>query len=98
MTDRAADGAADRAASRAGEGGGPWLTRPSTIRGLWWGGGIWLVLVTVFDLVIHRHAPVPLAASFGFASWFGFAACAAMVLVAKVLGAVLKRRDDHYEP
>jgi hypothetical protein len=41
---------------------------------------------------------VALAATFGFASWFGFAACAAMVIVAKVLGAVLKRRDDYYEP
>jgi hypothetical protein len=95
MTDRAAT----RAASRSGsEGGGPWLIRPSTIRGLWWGGGILLVLLTLGDLVIHRHAPVELAATFGFASWFGFAACAAMVIVAKVLGAVLKRRDDHYEP
>lgn len=88
----------DTAAFRGGGGDGPWLTRPSTIRGLWWGGGIMLVLVTLGDLVIHRHAPVPLAATFGFASWFGFAACAAMVFAAKVLGWVLKRRDDYYEP
>lgn len=88
----------DTAAFRGGGGDGPWLTRPSTIRGLWWGGGVMLVVVTVFDLVIHRHAPVALADTFGFASWFGFAACAAMVVAAKVLGAVLKRRDDYYEP
>ncbi|MCU0893988.1 MAG: hypothetical protein MUD06_06630 [Rhodospirillales bacterium] len=87
----------DRPASR-GQGTGPWLTRPSTIRGLWWGGSVLLVLVTLGDLVIHRHAPVPLAATFGFASWFGFVACAAMVVAAKALGAVLKRRDDYYEP
>jgi hypothetical protein len=94
MTDRAAT----EAASPNSGGTGPWLTRPSTIRGLWWGGSILLVLATLGDLVIHRHAPVALAATFGFASWFGFAACAAMVIVAKVLGAVLKRRDDYYEP
>jgi hypothetical protein len=87
-----------REASDAGGGSGPWLTRPATIRGLWWGGGIALVLVTLADLVIHRHAPVAGAGTFGFASWFGFAACAAMVIAAKVLGAVLKRRDDYYEP
>jgi hypothetical protein len=91
------DGTANRA-SGGGEGNGPWLTRPSTIRGLWWGGSVLLVLLTIGDLVIHRHAPVPLAATFGFASWFGFAACAVMVVAAKALGAVLKRRDDYYEP
>jgi hypothetical protein len=91
MTGIAANGAASLKS-------GPWLTRPSTIRGLWWGGGILLVLLTLGDLVIHRHAPVELAATFGFASWFGFAACAAMVIAAKVLGALLKRRDDYYEP
>ncbi|HSO41653.1 MAG TPA: hypothetical protein VLR47_02215 [Rhodospirillales bacterium] len=87
-----------REASQAGGGSGHWLTRPGTIRGLWWGGGIVLVLVTLGDLVIHRHAPVPIAETFGFGSWFGFAACAAMVITAKVLGWVLKRRDDYYEP
>jgi O-antigen ligase len=87
-----------REASAAGGGSGPRLTRPGTIRGLWWGGGILLVLVTLGDLVIHRHAPVPIAGTFGFASFFGFAACAAMVVVAKLLGWVLKRRDAYYEP
>jgi hypothetical protein len=28
---------------------------------------------------------------------FGFAACAAMVLFAKLVGAFLKRRDDYYD-
>lgn len=87
-----------REASQAGGGSGPWLTRPRTIRGLWWGGSAALVLVTLADLVIHRHAPVAMAGTFGFAPWFGFAACAAMVVAAKGLGWVLKRRDDYYEP
>lgn len=77
----------------------PWLTRASTIRGLWWTGSIVLVLVTLADLVVERHHPVvPVAGTFGFYSWYGLATCAAMVIVAKALGAVLKRKDSYYEP
>ncbi len=78
---------------------GPWLTRASTIRGLWWAGSLILVLVTLADLVVLRHhAVVPVAGTFGFYSWYGLATCAAMVLVAKALGAALKRKDGYYEP
>jgi formate/nitrite transporter FocA (FNT family) len=75
-----------------------WLTQASTIRGLWWTGGIVLVLVTLADLVISRHAAFTVAETFGFYSWYGFATCALMVFVAKALGAALKRGDDYYEP
>lgn len=77
----------------------PWLTRASTIRGLWWGGSLILVLVTLADLLFPRdHPVVPVAGTFGFYSWYGFATCAAMVFVAKVIGFVLKRPDGYYEP
>ena len=45
----------------------------------------------------HDHWLVrPADAWFGFGAVFGFAACVAMVLVAKALGLVLKRDDDYY--
>jgi hypothetical protein len=34
---------------------------------------------------------------FGFHAWYGLLACAAMILVAKVLGMLLKRPDTYYE-
>jgi len=34
---------------------------------------------------------------FGFNAWYGFAACVALVAVAKTVGFVLKRRDTYYD-
>lgn len=74
-----------------------WLTRPSTILRLWWIFGVVLAIVTLAGLtgVIHPHFGID--GTFGFYSWYGFTSCIAMVLVAKVLGVMLKRRDDYYE-
>lgn len=74
-----------------------WLTRRSTIRGLWVAGILVLIATTALDLVIEGHP------HFGFDGWpafyslFGFAACAAMVVFAKLLGFFLKRKDTYYE-
>lgn len=93
------DKTADPTGPAASAAPGPWLTRASTIRGLWWAGCLVLVIVTLADLVVWRHHPVvPAAGTFGFYSWYGFATCAAMVFVAKALGALLKRGDGYYEP
>jgi hypothetical protein len=35
--------------------------------------------------------------SFGFNAWYGFATCVAMVLIAKLLGFLLKRPDTYYD-
>ena len=74
-----------------------WLTRPKTIRGLWWGGSALLVIVTLADLVVHGHAAFGIDGTFGFYSWYGLATCALMVVVAKALGVLLKREDTYYE-
>lgn len=74
-----------------------WLTRPKTIRGLWWGGSVLLAIVTLADLVVHGHAVFGIDGTFGFYSWYGLATCALMVVVAKALGVLLKREDTYYE-
>ena len=38
-----------------------------------------------------------IAASVGFAAWFGLAACAALIVFANGLGKLLKRPDTYYE-
>ena len=74
-----------------------WLTRPATIRKLW------IALYAVLALTVLAQLGIKVKGYFGVDGWFGFGAafgflcCVAMVLVAKVLGAVLKRPEDYYD-
>lgn len=74
-----------------------WLVRPATIRGLWIGAAVVLAVTVALDLVVSHHPHFGVDGSFGFGAWYGFAACVALVLVAKALGAALKRPDTFYE-
>ena len=49
------------------------------------------------DLVYHRHVIHAWEAVWGFYGLFGFIACVTLVLVAKELRKVLKRREDYYD-
>lgn len=73
-----------------------WLTRPETVRGLWWVFGVVLALTVLLQFAIPVKGKFALESSFAFGAWYGFAACVAMVLVARVLGWWLKRPDDYY--
>lgn len=74
-----------------------WLDRPENVarlyRGLW-GMGVLLVLL---DLVVNRHAEAEFDGGFGFYALYGFVACVALVLAAKLLRRVLMRREDYYD-
>jgi hypothetical protein len=48
------------------------------------------------ELVVHLHPYFEVESVFGFHAWFGFMACAAMIVVAKALALVLKRPDTYY--
>lgn len=74
-----------------------WLVRPRSIRLLWVGGIALLALFVALGAFIHPHATFGIEGTFGFNAWYGFVTCAAMVVGAKVLGWVLKRKDDYYE-
>lgn len=73
-----------------------WLTRPATIRKLWWGFSIVLALTVAAQLFIYVKGYFGADGWFGFAAVFGFLSCLIMVLVAKGLGLVLKRDEDYY--
>lgn len=75
-----------------------WLTRPRTVRGLWLTLACLLCASVIAGLMIEQHAHFGIEASPGFYAWFGFAACVAMVLFAKLLGIFLKRPEDYYRP
>ena len=72
-----------------------WLARPSTIRLLWRVFAVILVLSVGAQGLFKVKGYFGMDGWFGFGAVFGFLSCLAMVLVAKVLGWVLKR-DDHY--
>lgn len=74
-----------------------WLDRPENVakiyRGLWILGGVLLLA----DLVVHRHAEVGFDEWFGFYGVYGFVACVALVLAAKLLRRGVMRSEDYYD-
>jgi hypothetical protein len=74
-----------------------WLVRPATIRLLWRASAAILVLLVLLDLIVVPHGKFGADGTFGFYAWYGFVTCAAMVLGAKALGALIKREDTYYD-
>ncbi|HLU77067.1 MAG TPA: hypothetical protein VKZ48_04070 [Burkholderiales bacterium] len=74
-----------------------WLTRPDTIRKLWWIFGVVLALTVVAQFVVPLEGHFGADGLFAFNAWFGFLACAALILIAKVLGVLIKRPEDYYQ-
>ncbi|MGK0500199.1 MAG: hypothetical protein ACJAYG_001846 [Oceanicoccus sp.] len=74
-----------------------WLVRPSTIRKLWIGSSLVLTLVVLAQTVIYVKGYFGFDGWFGFGAVYGFVSCLLMVLVAKLLGLVLKRPENYYE-
>jgi hypothetical protein len=73
-----------------------WLARARTIRRLWRVFIAILVLTVVAQLAVEAHPHFALEGWFAFNALYGFLACAALILIAKGLGVLLKRRDDYY--
>jgi hypothetical protein len=74
-----------------------WLSRPKTIRILWWVFAAILALTVVAQVFVHVHDHFAVDGWFAFSAVFGFVACVAMVVFAKLLGFVLKRPDTYYD-
>lgn len=74
-----------------------WLVRPRTIRLLWTLFVVVLALTLVAGAFVGGESHEGIAGTFGFGAWFGFVACAVLILVAKALGMLLERRDTYYD-
>ena len=74
-----------------------WLVRPGTIRILWAAFAIVLAGTVVAGHFVSGHAYFGVDGAFAFNAWYGFATCVAMIVVAKGLGFLLKRRDTYYD-
>lgn len=73
-----------------------WLARSSTIRLLWRVFAGVLALTVLAEFVVNLHPHFAVERLFGFGAWYGFLACAALIVFAKALGVLLKRGDDYY--
>ena len=73
-----------------------WLAKPSTIKLLW------RVFAAVLALTVLAQLLIGVKGYFGVDGWFaygavyGFLACVAMVVFAKILGRFVKRGEDYY--
>lgn len=74
-----------------------WLARPSSIRLLWRAFIVVLALTVLAEFVVERHPHFAIEGWPAFGAWYGFLACAGMILFAKLLGVFLKRPDDYYQ-
>lgn len=74
-----------------------WLVRPGTIRLLWVIFLLVLAVSVLANLFTEVHAWFRIDGSFAFNAWYGFLSCIGMVLVAKLLGRLLHRKDSYYD-
>ena len=74
-----------------------WLVRPGTIRLLWALFILVLALVVLASLFMDVHAWFRLDGTFAFNAWYGFATCIGMIVIAKLLGRLLHRKEDYYD-
>lgn len=73
-----------------------WLARPATIRRLWQLFIAVLAATVLAELAVEAHPHFAVEKLFGFNALYGFLACAALIVFAKGLGLLIKRKDDYY--
>jgi hypothetical protein len=74
-----------------------WLARPETIRKLWIALIAALTLEVLAQLVFPVESHFAMDGLFGFGAWYGFGACVALVVIAKILSVFVKRPDTYYD-
>ena len=55
-----------------------------------------LALTVLAELFVEKHPHFDAERFFGIYALYGFLACAALILIAKAVGVILKRADSHY--
>ena len=74
-----------------------WLDQPRNVKLLWRAFLGVLAATVLAEFLVHLHPHFEVESLFGFHAWYGFLACALMIIVAKVLAFLLKRRDTYYD-
>ncbi|HIF50290.1 MAG TPA: hypothetical protein EYQ42_01935 [Thiotrichaceae bacterium] len=74
-----------------------WFYKETSIKKLWIGAIVILALTVIAEIVIVLHPHFKIEALFSFHALFGFFSCVVMVVFAKLLGFLVKRKDDYYD-
>lgn len=74
-----------------------WLDKPKNINKIVY--FLYAVCAALFfsDLAYHKHAYFYFESWFGFYAWFGFLAYITIVMSAKILRKLIKRKEDYYD-
>ncbi len=73
-----------------------WLDEPRNVKRLWRGFLVVLALTVAAEWAVMLHPHFAIEGMFGFHALYGFLGCALMIVVAKGLGLILKRKDSYY--
>ena len=74
-----------------------WFYRESSVRKLWIGAIVILALTVIAEFFVKLHPHFKIESVFSFHALYGFLTCVAMVVFAKLLGYLIKRKDDYYD-
>ena len=74
-----------------------YFDRPKTHKKLWIMLYIVCGLLVVPDFFTHRHPHFGFDGFFGFYAFLGFVSCAVLILFSKLVGLVLKAKEDYYD-
>lgn len=74
-----------------------YFDKPENIKRLWIALYAVCGLTVVPDFFTHRHAYFGIDGFLGFYALLGFASCAALILFSKLVGLLLKVKEDYYE-
>jgi len=73
------------------------LYQPSTVKKIRFGAAAILIITIFAEFFIKMHAYFSIADFFSFNVVYGFIVCTLMIVVVKLLGYFIKRRDDYYD-
>ena len=74
-----------------------WLDDPRNVNKIVYGLYAVCALLVLCDLLYHKHVHFDFEEWLGFAGLYGFVACVALVLGARLLRVVVMRKEDYYD-
>ena len=87
----------EAAPGHEGNGRPSWFEQAGNVRRIVWALYAVCAALVVIDVAIHKHGPFAIEHTFAFYAWYGFVACVALVLVAKVMRIILMRPENYYD-